>query len=69
MTDDDLLRLGFVRLDNGTFLPPPVAAMRLVPVGRYLEIQLVIGNDSASANTIKIVVHRSALKLDEGVKL
>jgi len=69
MTDDDLIRLGFVRLDNGTFLPPPVAGVRLVPVGKYIGVQLVIGNGGAGANTIKIVVHRSALKLEEGVKL
>src|SRR6516162_4088331 len=47
MTDDDLIRLGFVRLDNGTFLPPPVAGMRLVPVGKYIGVQLVIGNGGA----------------------
>jgi hypothetical protein len=67
MTDDDLLKLGFVRLDNGTFLPPSIAGMRLVPIGRYIEIQIVIGN--GGANTIKIVVPRVAFKLDEGMKL
>jgi hypothetical protein len=69
MTDDDLLRLGFVRLDNGTFLPPRLAAMRLVPVGKYIELQIIVGNGGNNASTIKIVVHRSALRLDEGVKL
>jgi hypothetical protein len=67
MSDDDLVKLGFVRLDNGTFLPPSMAGMRLVPVGRYIEIQIAIGN--GNARIIKVVVPRVAFKLDEGVKL
>jgi hypothetical protein len=41
MSDDDLLRLGFVRAEDGSFLLPPTTAVpRLIPIGRFLKIRL-----------------------------
>jgi hypothetical protein len=69
MTDDDLLRLGLIRIEDDSFLVrPTAAAARFVPIGRYVEIQIpTVSNDSL--NVIKVVVPRVALKLTEGVKL
>jgi hypothetical protein len=68
MTDDDLLRLGMVRMEDGSFLiRPTAAATRFVPIGRYIEIQISVSN--GSLNVIKVVVPRVALKLHATVKL
>jgi len=68
MTDDDLLRLGLIRMEDGSFLiRPAAAATRFVPIGRYIEIQISVSN--GNLNVIKVVVPRVALKLVVGVKL
>jgi hypothetical protein len=65
VSDEDLLRLGFVRSDDGSFLLLPTAGMRFAPIGRFLKIQVAIGN----GNVVEVVVARAALKLAEGVRL
>jgi hypothetical protein len=69
MTDDDLLRLGLVRMEDGSFLVrPTAAATRFVPIGRFIEIQISSVSDS-HLNVIKVVVARDALKIHATVKL
>jgi len=65
MTDDDLFRLGFVRVDNCVLLAPFGTAVRFTPVGRFVEVSITVRDGI----TITAVVPRVAFKLAEGVKL
>jgi hypothetical protein len=65
VTDDDLLKLGFIRHDNGVLLAPFGVAVRFTPVSRFFEVSIT----ARDGNTITAVVPRVALKLVEGVKL
>jgi hypothetical protein len=62
MSDDELLRFGFIRAEDGAFLIPMGWGSRLVPTGRYLEIQFVIPDGHGHSRTISTVIHRTALK-------
>jgi hypothetical protein len=60
MSDEDLAAFGFVRVEDGTFLLPPAASMRFIPIGRYLKLEFAFGNGNGKAY---VVLHRSALKV------
>jgi hypothetical protein len=61
VTDDDLTKLGFARVEDGTLIPPHAAgwAVRFIPCGKYYELRIALGD----RNEITVVVDKSAIKV------
>jgi hypothetical protein len=68
MSDDDLIKLGFARVEDGTLFPPHAAgwAVRFIPCGKYYDVRIALGD----GNEITVVVDKSAIKITRvGAKL